>query len=75
MSLPQSRPMPSVGRRCQELRVPDENQSWRIIIRVDRDAIIILEVFSKKSGKTPARVIAVCQERLARYDSAAKGTS
>ena len=71
--LPHSRPMPSVGRRCQELRIVDENQSWRILLRVDSDAIVILEVFGKKTGKTPKSVISTCQERLKRYDQAAKG--
>jgi hypothetical protein len=32
------------------------------------DAIIIVEVFSKKSQKTPSPVIERCQERLKRYD-------
>ena len=42
LSLPQSRPMPSIGKRCHELRITDENSIWRIIYRIDSDAIIIL---------------------------------
>lgn len=47
LSLPQSRPMPSIGRRCYELRINDENGIWRIVYRIDTDAIVILEVFEK----------------------------
>ena len=71
--LPHSRPMPSVGKRCHELRIQDENQTWRVLYRVDSDAVVILDVFSKKTGKTPKSVIEVCQDRLKRYDQAAKG--
>ena len=65
--------MPSVGKRCHELRIQDENQTWRVLYRVDSDAVVILDVFSKKTGKTPKSVIEVCQDRLKRYDQAAKG--
>jgi len=68
LSMPQSRPMPSVGRRCHELRIPDLHQSWRILYRVDDDAILILHVFSKKGRRTPKAVIDVCKETLKRYD-------
>jgi len=50
LSLPASRPMPIIGRRCHELRVVDADQTWRIIYRVDADAVVIAEVFSKKDG-------------------------
>ena len=56
--MPHSRPMPSIGRRCHELRIVDESGTWRIIYRVDDDAIVVLEVFQKKSSKTPKRVTA-----------------
>jgi len=69
LSLPHSRPMPSIGRRCHELRIQDESVTWRIIYRNDSDAIIILDVFSKKTNKTPKNMIDVCQKRLRLYDS------
>lgn len=31
LSLPQSRPMPAVGRQCHELRIGDRDQTWRIV--------------------------------------------
>ena len=68
VTMPHSRPMPSVGKRCHELRVPDGKVSWRIIYRIDADAIVIAEVFSKKTGKTPKSVIKTCKTRLREYD-------
>jgi phage-related protein len=69
LGLPQSRPMPTIGRRCHELRINDENETWRVIYRTDKDAIVIVEVFSKKSKETPQSVIKVSKARLAEYDS------
>jgi phage-related protein len=68
IALPHSRPMPLIGRRCHELRVSDEKVSWRVVYRIDEDAIVILEVFSKKTGKTPKSVIDICRARLREYD-------
>jgi phage-related protein len=68
--MPQSRPMPVVGARCHELRVNDANKTWRVIYRLDADAIVILEVFEKKTNQTPSAVIAACRQRLQRYEEA-----
>jgi phage-related protein len=73
IGMPNSRPMPSIGRRCHELRINDEDAIWRIIYRADKDAIVILEVFSKKTTKTPQAVVKACQKRLRDYDEASKG--
>jgi phage-related protein len=69
LGLPWSRPMSSVGSRCHELRVNDANQTWRIIYRVDLDAIVILEIFSKKTQATPPQVVETCKKRLRLYES------
>jgi phage-related protein len=69
LSMPHARPLPSIGPRCYELRMNDENTTWRIIYRVDPDAIVICEVFEKKTQRTPKSVIDVCQQRLRRYDA------
>jgi len=69
LSLPFSRPMSSIGKRCHELRIVDANATWRIIYRIDSDAIVIAEVFKKKSRQTPKRVIDECKRRLKIYDS------
>lgn len=68
LTLPHSRPMPSIGTRCHELRIVDVSANWRIIYRIDTDAIVILEVFSKKTGKTPKTVIDTCKRRIRDYD-------
>jgi len=68
--MPHSRPMPAVGERCYELRIVDVDATWRIIYRVDPDAIVILDVFSKKSRSTPQSVIARSRKRLREYDDA-----
>jgi phage-related protein len=66
--LPHSRPMRSIGPRCHELRIRDADQNWRIMYRIDSDAIVILEVFAKKTGSTPKKVIDTCKTRLRVYD-------
>jgi len=72
LSMPQSRPMPSIGARCHELRINDASGTWRIMYRIDKDAIVIFEVFAKKTGQTPAAVIATCGKRLKEYDGAGR---
>ena len=69
LSMPQSRPMPPVGARCHELRIVDTDKIWRIIYRIDADAILILEVFKKTTRETPKNVIDACQTRLKIYDA------
>lgn len=68
LELPQSRPMPSIGKRCHELRINDREANWRIIYRIDVDAIVILEVFSKKTQATPKFIIDECKKRIRLYD-------
>jgi len=69
IGLPHSRPMPSVGPRCHELRIRDEDQNWRLMYRIDPDAIVIVDVFAKKTGRTPKSVIETCKARLRTYDA------
>ena len=69
LSLPQSRPMPSIGLQCHELRINDGNLTWRIIYRIYTDSILILEVFEKKTKKTPRSIIDVCIQRIKRYET------
>ena len=75
LGLPASRPMPIIGRRCHELRVPDGDVTWRILYRFDADAVIVLAVFTKKTRATPKAIIDSCQKRMRAYDEAARGTS
>ena len=68
LGLPHSRPMPDIGARCHELRIPDEAVTWRVVYRVDPDAVVILDVFAKKTRKTPISVVQACRRRLRDYD-------
>ena len=70
LGMPDSRPMPSIGPHCHELRVQDSAMgvTWRIVYRIDGGAILISEVFAKKTRETPLNVIAACQRRFARHD-------
>jgi len=68
LSLPHSRPMPSIGAGCHELRIRDEGKTWRIVYRLDPDAIVIAEVFRKTTQQTPKHVIDTCNRRLRQYD-------
>jgi phage-related protein len=72
LALPHSRPMPSMGARCHELRIGDAGAAWRIMYRIDADAIVIVEVFAKKAPRTPKTVLEVCKARLKEYDRAGK---
>jgi phage-related protein len=70
LAMPQSRPMPGIGPRCHELRIKDVSGEWRLIYRIDADAIVIAAVFAKKSARTRESVIGICRRRLQEYDNA-----
>jgi len=70
LAMPHSRPMPGIGARCHELRIVDGDSTWRIVYRTDPDAVIIAEVFQKKTPQTPKRVVSTCKARLREYDNA-----
>jgi len=70
LGMPHARPMPAIGPRCHELRINDVSGTWRIVYRIDVDAIVIVEVFRKKIGTTPKSVIDICWKRLREYDNA-----
>jgi phage-related protein len=70
LSLPHSRPMPSLGKGCHELRVNDRNRTWRLFYFLDDDAIVILEVDEKKTQKAATATKKVCQKRLKSYEEA-----
>lgn len=72
LAMPHSRPMPSIGPHCHELRITDEDKIWRIFYRIDSDAVVIAEIVKKKTGKTPKSVIDTCKTRFRMYDDAWK---
>jgi phage-related protein len=69
LGMPHSRPMPDIGASVHELRVRDGSHNWRVIYRIDPDAITIAEVFAKTTRSTPRTVIELCQKRFANYDA------
>jgi phage-related protein len=60
------------GVRRQAARVV-ARRDQDVIYRTDADAVIIAEVFSKKTATTPASVIEVSRARLRQYDDAVRG--
>lgn len=70
IEMPHSRPMRTIGKRCHELRITDNRTEWRLIYRIDSDAILLADVFQKKTQETPPQVIDGCRDRLAVYDDA-----
>ncbi len=70
LGMPLAEAVPEVGARCGALRVRDAEHNWRIMYRIDADAVLILEVYPKKTRKIPDAVIRRCKDRLKRFDSA-----
>jgi phage-related protein len=61
--------MPAIGLRCHELRINDEAGTFRVIYRADPDAVIILDVFLKKTRQTSQSIIESCKRRVRAYDT------
>jgi phage-related protein len=74
LGMPQAEPLADVGLRCGALRVRDAGHNWRIMYRIDADAVVILEVYAKKTPKIPDEVMDRCKQRLKQYDAAIKTT-
>jgi phage-related protein len=72
LSLPHLRPMPAIGKGCCELRINDENKTWRIILQIRQDIILILDAFGKKTNDTPLKIIDNCKRRINKYESDGK---
>src|SRR5438067_10689911 len=56
LGMPASRPLPILGPNCHELRITDRDAVWRIAYHLAPDAVVILEVFSKKMRALPKAV-------------------
>ena len=67
ITMPASRPMADVGKNCHELRVPDGDVTWRLLYCLEPDAVVILDVFSKKTRTTPKTVLRAAKRRLQMY--------
>ena len=51
LSPSESKPIETIGKGCYELRIRDRNIDWRIVYYIHTEAIVILEVFKKKTNK------------------------
>ncbi|MCX7014346.1 MAG: type II toxin-antitoxin system RelE/ParE family toxin [Candidatus Sumerlaeota bacterium] len=49
LGMPQADPLPNIGPRCGAIRVRDAGHNWRIVYRQDRDAVLVVEVYAKKT--------------------------
>jgi len=72
LGMPQAEALTDVCSSCGALRVRDAGHNWRIMYRIDNDAVLVREVYAKKSRKIPKAVIDRCKQRLRDYDAAVK---
>lgn len=65
LSMPLSRPMPSIGVRVHELRLRDRTGIYRVIYYLSNDSIIhILCGFKKTTQSTERRYLKLAKKRL-----------
>lgn len=65
LSMPLSRPMPSVAEGVEELRVKDRAGAYRVFYFTKlAAAVLIFHAFVKKTLTTPPHEIALAQKRL-----------
>jgi phage-related protein len=74
LSMPKNKPMPRMGKNCHELRVNDENVTWRFYYRIDSDFIVCAEWNCKKTEQTSQSTIELCKNRFKVYDSKTGGS-
>ena len=61
-----SKPMPSIGRGVEEIRVWDDQGTYRVIYTARlANAVFVLHAFQKKTQATAKRDIVLAKERLA----------
>jgi phage-related protein len=60
------KPMPSVGRGAEEIRVWDDSGTYRVIYTARlADAVVVLHAFQKKTQATSKHDLAIAKERYA----------
>ena len=68
LSMPLSRPMPSIWPGCHELRFKDTAGNYRIVyVIVEKGIIFIPHCFRKKTQKTPFTEINLAQRRIKEF--------
>lgn len=67
LSMPLSRPMPSIGSGVHELRFKDKSGIYRVVYCLaGAGRIWLIHAFKKKSQATPQQIIETAKERLKR---------
>lgn len=65
LSMPLSRPMPSIGRGCHELRFRHRSGVYRVIYHLAGAGFVyVLHGFKKKTKETPWQNIEIARRRL-----------
>lgn len=65
LSMPHSRPMPSVGAGVSELRVSGADGAYRTFyLAARREGVLVFHAFVKKSQKPPKSEIELAKKRL-----------
>lgn len=65
LSMPLSRPMPSVGKGIHELRLRDRGNQYRVVyVFTKGSAIYLVHAFSKKTQQTPQKNIETALIRI-----------
>jgi len=60
------KPMPSIGRGVEEIRVWDEAGTFRVIYTARiADVVLVLHAFQKKTEATSLKDVALARQRLA----------
>jgi phage-related protein len=65
LSMPLSRPMPSIGRGVHELRLKDRSGAYRVFYVLPRSgAVYVVHAFKKTTERTPLRHVELVRKRL-----------
>lgn len=72
LSMPQSKKIRDLCPRCHMMRIKDKDKWYRIIYRIDSDAIVLLHIFEKKSNKISKSILKICRQRMKQYDDDSK---
>jgi len=62
------KPMPSIGKGVEELRVLDRSGAYRVIYFARReDAVYVLHAFHKKTQRTPKKDLDIAKRRFGQW--------
>jgi phage-related protein len=65
LSMPLSRPMPSIGKGVHELRLRDRSGTYRVVYAIVRSGNVhVIHAFKKKTQATPRQAIELVRKRL-----------